>query len=505
MCGRGRGGWTGYDARLMARSSRDSRIRTAAASFALAVVSFLPFSGHAASASSAASTTIAATGEGPLGAPPVPQSAPAAAATTADPAIGAPLAAWTPGTLDIHQIATGRGNAALFVLPDGTTLLVDAGAVVDGTPQSDPHPDASRTPGAWIARYVARHLPASANDAASAAPAASANAAGGSSASAPAPGLDYALVTHFHPDHMGAPRPDSASDRAGRFKLAGITEVLDAIPTRTLIDRGAPTYDYPAPLTDPMMKNYRAFVDARIADGLTVERFRPGAADQIRLLRGAAGAVTAPFEIRNIVGNGELWTGTGTATRALFPPVKGLAAADLPTENMCSLGIRLRYGRFSYFTGGDLPGTEDPGFPKWHALEPFIAPVIGPVDAHVVSQHGSMGQESDAFLEALRSKVIVIPSWQPSHPSADVLKRVMNSRFPPADRLVFATDMREAARIVIGQRATRLAGPVGHIVIRVEPGGGRYRVYTLDNRDERDLVTSISAPIDAGAESAARQ
>src|SRR5215813_2628572 len=57
-----------------------------------------------------------------------------------------PLPAWTPGTLDIHQIATGRGNAALFVFPDGTTLLVDAGAAGDGLPESDPHPDASRTP-----------------------------------------------------------------------------------------------------------------------------------------------------------------------------------------------------------------------------------------------------------------------------------------------------------------------------------------------------------------------
>jgi len=40
---------------------------------------------------------------------------------------GEPLPQWTPGTLDIHQISTGRGNAALFILPDGTTLLVDAG------------------------------------------------------------------------------------------------------------------------------------------------------------------------------------------------------------------------------------------------------------------------------------------------------------------------------------------------------------------------------------------
>src|SRR6202050_5415023 len=128
---------------------------------------------------------------------------------------------------------------------------------------------------------------------------------------------------------------------------------------------------------------------------------------------------------------------------------------------MCSLGFRLRYGRFRYFTGGDLPGTPDPGFPTWHGVESAIAPVIGPVDVHVVNQHGSMGEESDAFIQSLRSTVLIVPSWAPSHPAPDVLKRLMNSRFAPAKRLVFATDLREAAKIVMGQRATLLGGGSG--------------------------------------------
>ena len=28
---------------------------------------------------------------------------------------------WTPGTLDIHHINTGRGDSTLFIFPDGTT------------------------------------------------------------------------------------------------------------------------------------------------------------------------------------------------------------------------------------------------------------------------------------------------------------------------------------------------------------------------------------------------
>jgi hypothetical protein len=386
--------------------------------------------------------------------------------------IGMPLPPWTAGTLDIHQISTGRGNAAFFVFPDGTTLLVDAGAAGNGIAETDPHPDASRTPGAWIARYIQRHLPH------------------GIAA------LDYALITHFHADHMGQVVAASPPDSTGAYRLTGITEVAEALPIHVLLDRGWPDYSYPAPFKDETVANYRRFLEARQRGGMTVERFKPGSAAQIRLLRDAAKYPT--FQIRNVIANGVVWTGAGDATRELFPPLAALPPADLPNENMCSAGFRLGYGRFAYFTGGDLPGTPDPGFPTWHGVESAIASAIGRVDVHVVNQHGSMGEESEAFLQALQSNVLIIPSWAPSHPAPDVLKRIMNSRLPPSPRFVFATDLREAARIVIGQRATQLAGPPGHIVVRVAPGGDRYFVYVVDNRDERDLIVAIKGPFAAG-------
>src|SRR6478609_5350589 len=66
------------------------------------------------------------------------------------------LPPWTRGTLDYHQISTGRGNAALVVFPDGTTMLVDAGAAGDGQAIADtePRPNGSRRAGAWIADYL---------------------------------------------------------------------------------------------------------------------------------------------------------------------------------------------------------------------------------------------------------------------------------------------------------------------------------------------------------------
>jgi hypothetical protein len=197
------------------------------------------------------------------------------AATSAFAQTGQPLPPWTAGSLDIHQISTGRGNAALFILPDGTTMLVDAGAAGDGQPETDPHPDASRTPGEWITRYLARHLPAGTTD------------------------LDYAVITHFHGDHMGQVRPSSPMDHTGMFRLAGITEVAEQFRIHTLLDRGWPDYAYPSPVTDESTVNYRRFVDTRRQTGMTVERLRPGSSSQIVLRHDAPRYPT--FAVRNII------------------------------------------------------------------------------------------------------------------------------------------------------------------------------------------------------------
>ena len=110
--------------------------------------------------------------------------------------VGQPLPAWTPGVLDIHQINTGRGNAAFLIFPDGTTMLLDAGDGGNLPPRGTlPKPDASRTPGEWIARYI-RHM----------------------LAHEASPALDYGFLTHFHDDHMGGPKAASKT-ASGGYKL----------------------------------------------------------------------------------------------------------------------------------------------------------------------------------------------------------------------------------------------------------------------------------------------
>jgi beta-lactamase superfamily II metal-dependent hydrolase len=382
---------------------------------------------------------------------------------------GQPLTPWTPGTLEIHQINTGRGNAALLVFPDGTSMLLDAGNGGNLPPRgTPPKPDATHTPGEWIARYV-RHMLA--HDA--------------------SPSLDYGFLTHFHDDHMG--NPAAAAQTVNGYKPTGLSEVGTLIPIKLMLDRGWPDYNYPAPLTDAGTTNYRAFLDwQRKNGGMQVERLKPGRNDQIVLRRERAKYPN--FEVRNIAANGEVWTGVGTNTRAYHPPIADLKPAEYPTENMCSIGIRVSYGRFDFYSGGDIPGVHREGAPPWHDMETPVAQAVGPVEVSVLNHHGNRDSQNAFFIASLRPQVFVIPVWSADHPAHDVLERMYSERLYPGPRDVFATNMLEANRLVIGPLLDRLKSAQGHIVVRVDPGGETFRVIILDDSAEAYRVKSVHGP-----------
>jgi beta-lactamase superfamily II metal-dependent hydrolase len=389
----------------------------------------------------------------------------------AEPAKGEALPPWTPGTLDIHQLATGRGNAAFVIMPDGTTMLVDAGDA-GGIPYATPKPDGSRTPAGWIVEYVRRML------------------AGRDVR------IDYAVVTHFHPDHIGAVDAKRPMSRSGDYRLSGLTEVAEAIPIGTLVDRGWPDYAYLAPAGEPF-ENYRKFAKA-LASGGNARVLRAEAGSAALIVPHDPAAIPAPFEVRVIGVNDRVWTGRGDASKVRFPPLASISVDDdRPTENMCSISLRLRYGKFDFFTGGDMPGFPTPGGPSWHDLETDVARAIGATDAHVVNHHGSIEAENPFWVSTLRSRVVIVPAWSATHPSPDVLKRILSTRLYATPRDVFITEFREETQATTGPRASRVASDHGHVVVRVEPGGGRYRVYVLDDADPELRVRAVFGPYEA--------
>jgi hypothetical protein len=281
------------------------------------------------------------------------------------------------------------------------------------------------------------------------------------------PSIDYALLTHFHPDHIG-----------------GFADVADRVAIDTIVDRG---FEYLAPpASDKLFASYKALVANRKRMAA-----RAGAVDVVP----ARKAIDA-FEARIISVNDRVWTGQDDQTKNRFPALASLATEDLPTENMCSVTLRIKYGAFDYFSGGDQPGYPVPGAPAWHDVESDVARAIGPTDVHVVNHHGSIEEENPFWLRTLRSQVMIVPAWSPTHPSPDVLKRMLSPRIYPDARDIFITLFRPPTKATTGPRATQVASDRGHVVVRVEPGGARFHVFALDDLDpalpvkfEKDYVS----------------
>ncbi|NIJ52458.1 ComEC/Rec2 family competence protein [Dyadobacter arcticus] len=391
---------------------------------------------------------------------------------------GQTLDGWKEGYLDIHHINTGGGNATFFILPDGTTLLIDAGALDPTEPRTmgprntKVKPDTTRQPGEWIARYISKAMEFRAKE----------------------KSLDYALITHFHDDHMGEVSGISKKSKQGPYMLTGITEVGDWLPIGKMIDRGWPDYTFPKVTDTKTMANYRSFLDWNAKNkGMKIGKAAPGRNDQLTLIRNPK-KYAGVFEIRNVAANGEVWTGVGTETRAQFPDLKTLSPQLFPSENMCSIALRISYGKFDYFTGGDLPGIVRPGMPQWQDMETPVAKAVGPVEMQILDHHGNRDSQNEMMLKTLRPRVLIIPVWSSDHPGHDVLDRIYSQNIYPGERDVFATDMLEPNKLVIGELLDRLKSDSGHIVVRVEPGGDRYHVFILDDRNEECKIKSVHGP-----------
>jgi hypothetical protein len=379
------------------------------------------------------------------------------------------FARWSPGMLDIHHIDSGRGNATFILAPDGTTILIDCGASNEAPEVSAPaRPDGSRRPGEWVAAYALRHARAAARDA-----------------------LDYLIVTHIHPDHVGDVGPAAARRMNGTYQLTGVSDVDRLMPAKVVLDRGYPDYGLLPPPAVPFTSNYLAWLDERRRTGREVARLDVGSDSQIKL---RSASRYSDFAVRALAGSGRIWNGTGTSSHSLFPDIASLAAENRPSENMLSLALRLSYGRFSYYTGGDLIcDTQDGRFP-WMDVETPVARVAGRVEVAVANHHGYFDACGPDFVRLLDARAYVIPCWHLSHPGQAQIQRLLGDWPGVARHDVFATEMLPGNRLLNERFARQLRSTQGHVVIRVAPGGDSYSIYVLDSSREVGSVTLKSGP-----------
>lgn len=363
---------------------------------------------------------------------------------------------WRPGALDIHVLSTGRGDAALIVGPQGDLVLVDAGAATgDPNFMLPGRPDTffrspGTTAGPVIAAYVQRRMRETG-----------------------AAGLGALVATHLHDDHV-----------------SGIACVARELPIALLVDPDFPDYGYPAFEGAEAIERYVAFARARAAAGGRVEALRVGRTDQI-LLPGA--------ELRAVAARGVVWTGeepgnegtAGSNLRSVFPPRSTLAPSDYPNENGCCGALRLRFGGFSAFFGGDLTDWADAGARPWmDALTP-TAEAIGRVDVALVPHHGLYDATGPRTVRALSPKVWIVSAWHVTHPSPSTVERLFHPRLNPRLSAVYATGMSDAAVTLSGRFGRQFASRSGHVVVRVDPGGEAFRVVVTDDRDEADRVVQV--------------
>jgi beta-lactamase superfamily II metal-dependent hydrolase len=394
------------------------------------------------------------------------------------------LPAWSKGYFYIHHISTGRGNSTYFVFPDGTTMLIDAGESdpkfvesVQPLKAFPPRPDGAHSAGYWIADYIRQFAPAG----------------------RPVK-LDYALITHFHTDHFGTITPDKPMSRTGAYRLAGITEVADLLPIDTLIDRAAPSYDYPVDLhkcsegSDGLsLANYLSFAEYRLKHGQAVVGLKAGALDQIKL--GQAGAFPN-FHIRNIASSGIIWTGTGEETQYYIP--EGAVTDCHFDENPFSNVLTFTYGKFKYYSGGDIPGVPNDTQPWWRDVETPVSAVVGPVDVMLLDHHGNRDSTNENILRNLRPRVIVQENWLSPQPGEEVVTRMASKGLYPGPRDVFSTGMSPESRVVIGPIMDSIYKSYGgNVVVRVAPGGDQYEVYVLNDEDKRREVVKRFGPYQA--------
>ena len=174
-----------------------------------------------------------------------------------------------------------------------------------------------------------------------------------------------------------------------------------------------------------------------------------------------------------------------------------MRTGHLPDENLCSIGVLVCYGPFCYWNGADIPGIVELDTPLWYDLETPVARAIGAVDVHMLNHHGYLDTHNEFYVRTRRPRVMVHQVWSADQPGHSVLRRLTSTCLYPDPRDLFATDMLEATRIVIGDLIDRAYQSLhGHVVVRVE-SGGRYGMIVLDDSEENCPVKAVYGPYES--------
>ncbi len=385
------------------------------------------------------------------------------------PEIGQPLPRWRPGEMDLHFIYTGRGENMFYVLPDGTTIVNDVGdywrqkerAEIPWLPRAD------RLGGECVARYVKSVWDR--------------------------PYVDYLTLSHWHSDHAGEPKCGTVKAADGR-DVCGIPLFNEFINVNRFFDHQYPNRGQYGGGDVASRRMIERWVEAK---NIPQEKFRVGALNQIRLMNDPSGRYRDTFSIRNVCANAVCWTGRGEEAFDY-----GAVHADVTckesilNQNTLSMGYVIRYGKFSYWTGGDvsckLTGADGQEF----NYEGVVGRAVGPVTVCKTNHHAYRDAMTEEFVREVRAAAYVTAVWCPRH-IQDCNMRLMSSwELYAGERKVFPNFVPEWPRKEWPDApwwGDVVPAPGGHVVVKVAPGGDTYRIYVVDATDESLAVRGVWA------------
>ena len=377
--------------------------------------------------------------------------------------VGKPLPAWSKGELDIHFINSGRGECCYYILPDGTTMIVDAGEVKATYNPSDTSEDAAvpQKPNTNVRPYMVdamyiKHFSPNGRQS-----------------------IDYCAPSHFHIDHIGSTGMATETAAAG-YKKSGLTALYDELPYLHVIDRSYP--DYKEDATTPAMDGQLAadwakFVTWGVKEQkFTGARFEVGK-EQIVMLYDRQKYNN--FRLFNICANGFVWS------------KNGISGEKSEKGNPASCGFHISYGKFDYIACGDL--TSNPQNRVGYYVRDFIGE--GHLDAFKCHHHLSANAWGTQMQQSFfNPRVIVNQNFYKKQPDATLVKNIMDNAYSFWVKDFFTTNLHPQYVTEHKSVVDKMTDYDGHIVIRVANGGDSYYVYLLDDTNFEYNVKSIHGP-----------
>ncbi|MGB3969788.1 MAG: MBL fold metallo-hydrolase [Planctomycetota bacterium] len=245
-------------------------------------------------------------------------------------------------------------------------------------------------------------------------------------------GYGFTFMSHFHIDHMG-----------------GLDEVLNALPFQFAYDRGD--------VNRPSNGDVTNYLNAA------------GARRQLITL-GAVYQLGGGATIRCIAYNGNVVGG------ASVNPV-----GTAQEENSRSVVLKLEYGQFAMWFGGDLTG----GASSTADVETPASLACGDVDVYKCNHHGSNTSTSLNLIANLQPELAVVSCGQGNsfgHPTSQTVNRINQA---VAARILLSTTTGSASTIGFGVTGT----------LRIDSDGRRYRA-TAANGDFLDFFCDeVSTPV----------